>query len=290
MAATSRRRSWTPIASSRFLDRLVLASSVILLVASVVIYSGPAHQDARAYWGAWPDPYSGSVVGGESAYVYSPAFAQAIWPLTLLPLTVFAVIWTILHAVALVYLVGWRLAGFVAILFFPAADDMAIGNIHLFMAVAIAAGYRWGAAWSFLILTKVTPALGLVWFAVRGEWRLAREAGLATLAIVVVSVVLAPDLWRQWLEVLGRSVEIADPGIVISTAPLAYRLPIAFGVIVIGAWRTWRWAIPLAAIIALPAMWFSSGSLMLSEVRDRADKVVYLVKVSVAMLAIAWVL
>ena len=39
------------------------------------------------------------------------------------------------------------------------------------MAAAIALGFRYPAAWSFLLLTKVTPGIGLVWFAVRREWR-----------------------------------------------------------------------------------------------------------------------
>jgi len=38
------------------------------------------------------------------------------------------------------------------------------------LAVAIAVGFRYPAAWALVLITKVTPGIGLVWFAVRREW------------------------------------------------------------------------------------------------------------------------
>jgi hypothetical protein len=65
------------------------------------------------------------------AYVYSPAFAQIIYPLTLLPWEVFAALWTGLAIGILFWMrVPWMLA-------FPGVvDDILRGNIHVFLAGA----------------------------------------------------------------------------------------------------------------------------------------------------------
>ena len=74
----------------------------------------------------------------------------------------------------------------------PVAIDLYHGNIHLLLAVAIVLGFRYPAAWAFVLLTKVTPGIGLLWFAARGEWR---KLGIAlgfTAAIVAVTFVFMP--------------------------------------------------------------------------------------------------
>ena len=68
------------------------------------------------------------------------------------------------------------------------------------MAAAIALGFRYPVAWSFILLTKVTPGIGLVWFAARREWRHLAIALGFTGALVAVSLVLEPQLWVDWLE------------------------------------------------------------------------------------------
>ena len=65
---------------------------------------------------------------------------------------------------------GWRSA-LLVLAFPPVALELYHGNIHLLMAAAIVLGFRYPIGWSFLLLTKVTPGVGLVWFAVRREWR-----------------------------------------------------------------------------------------------------------------------
>ena len=49
-----------------------------------------------------------------------------------------------------------------------------------------------------MALTKVTPGIGMLWFAVRREWRHFAIAAGATLAIAVASRLVAPDLWQQY--------------------------------------------------------------------------------------------
>ena len=64
---------------------------------------------------------------------------------------------------------------------------------------AIVLGMRWPAAWAFILLTKISPGVGLLWFAVRREWRNLAIALGVTSAIAAVSFVLAPNLWSDFL-------------------------------------------------------------------------------------------
>ena len=51
-------------------------------------------------------------------------------------------------------------------------DDVLRGNISTFIALfAVLAIQRSAAWWAPVLLTKITPAVGLVWHTVRREWR-----------------------------------------------------------------------------------------------------------------------
>ena len=108
------------------------------------------------------------------AYLYSPAFAQLIRPLTILPWPIFVTIWTAFNLAIVWWLLGrWSLP---AMLFLPIPFEIVSGNVHLMYAAAIVLGFRASFTWALPILTKVTPGIGLAWFAVRREWR---QLGLA---------------------------------------------------------------------------------------------------------------
>ena len=77
----------------------------------------------------------------------------------------------------------------------PVALELYHGNVHLWIAAAIVLGFRYPWTWAFVLLTKVTPGLGLVWFAARREWRSLAIALGVTAAIVAVSLVLDRQLW-----------------------------------------------------------------------------------------------
>ena len=82
---------------------------------------------------------------------------------------------------------------FAVLLAFPfVAVELTGGNIHLLLAAAIVAEFRWPAAWSFVLLTKVTPGIGLLWFAVRREWRPLMIALGATAAIAGLTFIIVP--------------------------------------------------------------------------------------------------
>jgi len=222
-------------------------------------------QDARCYYQATlADPYLHSAWNDPIAYVYSPAFLQVVTPLTQLPWQAFMAVWTALLIAAARFLTGPRLLA--AGLLFPfTAMEIAGGNVSLFLAVAIVIGFRWPAAWALVLLTKITPGIGLLWFAVRREWRHLAIALVATAAIVAVSFVMLPQQWRDWVDVVignaGKGGTWASVPV-----PLWIRLPIAAAVVVWGARTDRAWTVPVAAMLALPALWYGGISMLLAAI------------------------
>ena len=222
-------------------------------------------QDARCYYQATlADPYLHSAWNDPIAYVYSPAFLQLVTPLTQLPWQLFMAVWTALLIGATRFLTGARLLA--AGLLFPfTAMEIAGGNISLFLGVAIVIGFRWPAAWALVLLTKITPGIGLLWFAVRREWRHLAIALVATAAIAAVSFVMLPQQWRDWVDVVignaGKGGTWASVPI-----PLWIRLPIGAAVVVWGARTNRAWTVPVAAMLALPALWYGGISMLLAAI------------------------
>ncbi len=131
---------------------------------------------------------------------------------------------------------------------------------------AIVAGFRWPAAWAIVLLTKVTPGIGLLWFAVRREWRQLGIAMGATAGVVAVSFVVAPAAWADWIGVLTASAAKASGTWAAVPVPLALRLPAAVAIVVWGARTDRRWAVPVAAMVALPALWFGGLCMLLATI------------------------
>ena len=248
----------------------------------IVVFSEPwgrlwgTGQDARCYWQATlADPYLHSDWNDPIAYVYSPAFLQLVTPLTALPWQAFMAVWTTLLLVTVRFLAGPRLLA--AGLLFPfAAMEVAGGNVSLLLAAAIVIGFRWPAAWSIVLLTKITPGIGLLWFAVRREWRSLAIALGATAAIALVSFVVLPNQWREWVDVVIRNAAAGKTGTWASVPiPLWIRLPFAIALVVWGARTDRRWTVPVAAMLALPALWYGGLSMLLAVIPllDRAPRV-----------------
>jgi hypothetical protein len=251
--------------------------------ALIVMFSEPwgrlwgTGQDARCYWQAAQDaahPYLHSDWNDPIAYVYSPAFLQLISPLTALSWQAFMAVWTGVLIAAARFLTGPRLLA--AGLLFPfTAMEIAGGNISLLLAVAIVVGFRWPGAWSIVLLTKITPGIGLLWFVVRREWRALAIAAGTTAVVAVVSFVLVPDQWRTWVDVVGRN---AGKGGTWASVPIPLwvRLPAAVVVVVWGARTDRRWTVPVASMLALPALWYGGLSMLLAVIpllpgRERAS-------------------
>jgi glycosyl transferase family 87 len=241
--------------------------------ALIVVFSDPwgrlwgTGQDARCSWQATlANPYLHSDWNDPIAYVYSPAFLQLVSPLTALPWQAFVAAWTAILLATIRFLTGPRLLA--AGLLFPfTAMEVAGGNVSLLLAAAIVIGFRWPAAWSLVLLTKITPGIGLLWFAVRREWRSLAIALGATAAIVAVSFVLLPDQWRSWIDVVIRNVAAGKSGTWASLpVPLWIRLPLAAALVVWGARTDRRWTVPVASMVALPALWYGGLSMLLAVI------------------------
>jgi hypothetical protein len=252
----------------RTLRALGLAAAVIAWVA-IVFLAEPwgrqwgTGQDARCYWlPTLDDPYQHSSWTYPIAYVYSPAFLQLVAPLAALPWQAFVAVWTAILLVAVRFLTGPR---YLALGVVVGAMELAGGNISLLLALAIVAGFRWPAAWAFVLLTKVTPGVGLVWFAVRREWRSLGLVTVASLAVVAASAVVMPGAWREWIEVLVRNATSGREGTWASLPiPFLVRLPGALALVAWGARTNRRWTVPVASMLALPALWYGSLSMLLA--------------------------
>lgn len=230
-------------------------------------------QEAFCYWiASIHAPYALSDWTQPVAYVYSPAFLQLIAPLAELPWLGFFSAWTALLLLAVRFLTGPRLF---AVGVLGATFELAGGNISLFLAVAIVVGFRWPAAWAFVLLTKVTPGVGLLWFVVRREWRSLGIALGATALVVAISAAIMPGAWLEWLDLLVRLAGREGTWAAVPI-PFLVRLPIAIAVVVWGARTDRRWTVPLAGMIALPALWYGSLTMLLAVIalRDPARNVV----------------
>jgi hypothetical protein len=233
----------------------LLATAYWYLVLGDANWRGPS-ADGLVYWDVDPaNPYAGATVGALNAYLYSPAFAQVFGLIGLLPREVFIVGWTAFIAGVAVWLARpWPAA--LLILSLPVSQDVVIGNIHVLMAAAIVLGFRWPGFWAFVLLTKVTPGIGLLWFAVRREWRSLFVALGITAAIVAVSFAIAPQTWVDWISVLrGNGGN--------ESGRLVPRLVLAAIICAWGALTDRRWTVPLAAMIALPVIWSDAFAMLL---------------------------
>ena len=249
-----------------------LVGAIVLLIAWIAIVAwaepfiwgalGSGH-DSRPYW-ATPlsHPYDDSTVGAFNAYLYSPVFLQLVAPLRALSWVGFMGAWEAILILATAALAGPALLAPIGLVLVP---ELLGGNITVLLALAIVAGFRWPALWAFVVLTKVTPGIGLLWFAVRREWRSLGIALGATLAVIAISFVVLPDAWRHWVDVLaaGATTDVTSGSIPI---PLLVRLPFAVVLLAWGARTDRRWVVPVACFLALPVLWYGSLALLVGVV------------------------
>ena len=251
---------------------VILAASIVAAQHFQVGDMG-AGQDARAYWLAIRSTPYRADAGTYGAYLYSPAFTQLFGPLLSLGWQQFLGLWTAMLMGALLVLAGPALF----VLMLPLAFfELWGGNIHLLLALAIVVGFRYPAAWSFVLLTKVTPGIGLLWFAVRREWRNLAMAMLGTLAVVGISMLIDASLWNSWLDLLTRETGSSTPAGSIGI-PLGLRLPFAALIVVYAAASDKRWLVPFGALLAMPVLWWGSLSLLIAVValeRERLEELV----------------
>lgn len=243
-----------------------------LLLAGVIFVGGQvagaasgfplAAYDSRAYHIAAgnSEPYRTTIDSGFDdstdpyKYRYPPPLAQVLWPAQFLPWPVFAGLW-----IAMLYLVFLAIDGRWALpllLFPPVLGELSFGNVNLLVALAIMVGMRWPAARALVLLRKITPGIGLLWFVARGEWRSLAIALVTTAGIALGSFILAPELWVEFRRALDVQAEAATvvPQLAVQVA-LPIRLAIACAIVVFAARMDQVWLVPIAATIAAPVLW-----------------------------------
>jgi hypothetical protein len=243
----------------RTLDRsglVVLAT--IGLVLGVLFASGRLSPiDAHGFWQAGQQAHyytSTWTCTSICPYLYPPPFAQLAgilpWPVYIIPWTllVFTAWWVVLRAwsmpVFLASLLIVTLTGYT----FPLANPlllMAIGNPQILIAAVCVIGFRWPAAWAFVLLTKIAPGVGVLWFAVRREWWSLGIALGVTVLVAVVSFLLAPAAWWEYARFALANASAPSP-VAVVPIPFLVRLPMSVALIIWGARTNRRWTVPIA--------------------------------------------
>jgi Glycosyltransferase family 87 len=242
---------------------LTAASAVLTLFVAFVLIDRTAPwlgDDSHAFWAVDPsNPYT-RYAPELDAFLYSPPAVLIASTFSLLPFEVFQELWRFLQVVVLVGVTG-PFAGVVA-LSKPLSDELLAGNISIFMAAVVAFGFRWPALWAFALLTKVTPGIGLLWFAVRGEWRSLGVAIGTALAIAIPTIVFFPDLWAGWVALLAA--QPADPPGVPLLAAFSFRIALAALLVMFGARYGRTWTVPFAVVLAHGHIWSGTLAVLLA--------------------------
>ena len=148
----------------------------------------------------------------------------------------------------------------------PVAIELYYGNINLLIAVALVMGMSRPWAWSFVLLTKPTCGVGLLWFAARREWRSLAIALGATLA-------LCPCRWSSCRVPGGTGsrsswrVGSAPPVDTWLPIPIWLRLPAAGALVWWGARTDRPWTVAAAVTLALPVVWFAGLAILVAALR-----------------------
>ena len=250
---------------------LAAIGAALLLVVAVNRWAVPS--DEHAYWLASQRLLNGeplydpaATIVTPYAYWYPPVLAQALAPIAaILPSGAFTAAWTVLLLVCVWFLGGRTpLGGLALIAFLPVAVELWFRNIHLVLAVMVVLGLRrWPALFAVGASIKIAPGLGIVYLAARGRWRDAVVASLVGAAILVVSVILSPDSWRQFVEILTAR----GPGEANGFLPVPYFARAAIGLVLAVVAGRLRPSLgePLlvvAVTVALPTLWFTALSML----------------------------
>jgi hypothetical protein len=221
---------------------------------SLLNFGKPVGADLHAYWNLdLAHLYDGPVVGQPDAYLYSPAFALVMVPFGWIPFPVFYLLWLTASIAALLWLrAGWL------IMFSPFWTELIYGNVNILYALVLVVGFRWSGVWALPLLTKITPGVGVLWFALRGEWKLFWFAVGVTLSIAGICFVFRPCEWVLWADVLRGN----DASGIAPWPPVELRLPLAILLVALAARTNQRWLIPVAVLLAMPVIWVASFTVL----------------------------
>jgi hypothetical protein len=240
------------------------ARTAIGIAGLVVVWFGlfpaiPAISDAHAYWTSLRGGWYTTGVATPGAFLYPPPAALVMAPFAQLPWLGFAAVLTAANLAALAWLVG-PIAAVVLAFVPPVQTELLWANVHLLVAAAIVAGIRRPGWWALPLLTKVTPAIGLLWFAGRADWRAIGKALTVGAFLIAITLPLI-GAWIDWFAVLAASHPL--PQKVLLDWPLSLRLPLAATLAIAAGRLNWPVVVPVATYLALPIMWVNGVVLLL---------------------------
>jgi hypothetical protein len=208
--------------------------------------------DAHAYYVAWHGTLYDKMPGEVDAYNYSPLFAQVVWPLTHLPWAVFCALFIGAAGLTIAWLAKPLSRPMAVGLWLFCTPEILSGNVFWLLALCTVLGFSRGTPWLAAAFTKVVPCLGPIWFLVRGEWRPLRSFAVAATLFFLVSFALDPSLWRQWVDFLVDSSDVAP--VISFIPPLVYRLPVGLALLVFAARTDRRWLVPVCMVVVSPVI------------------------------------
>jgi len=280
-----------PFGERRFppLGLLVLAAIGGILLLVVAFYRWGTPSDEYAYWLAAERLIAGQPLydatatpGVPYAYFYPPPLAQVLAPFTLVvPDAVYVVAWTGLLLGCLFIVADRRfLAALALVAFVPVAVELWYRNIHLVLAVTLVLALRRSPIWFAVgAAIKVTPVLGLLYLLAARRWRDAGIVAVVGGVMLVVSVVMSPDAWRQFIEIAARLGPTTGASIV--DVPFGIRAVVGVTLAVVagllaregrvrdgkgGLWfvRAGESALLFAIVVANPTLWVTAFSMLIS--------------------------
>jgi hypothetical protein len=262
---------------------LLLAAAIgtfLLLVVATTSWGAPT--DEQAYWraamrfaqgGAMYDPTT--AVGDASyGYYYPPPLAQLLAPLTfVLPSEWFSVAWTILLLGCLWWLGGRSVFVALALVaFLPVAVELRVRNVHLVLAVlTVLALRRSSLFWIPAAAIKVAPVLGVAYLVAARRWREAVVVGAVGSVVLLVSVVIAPDAWRDFFSLVVPQAGTSGASILPIPYPVRFAAAGALALIggrlsVQGRARAGEGLLVGALVLANPTLWVTALSLLVALV------------------------
>lgn len=267
---------------------LAAIGGCLLLIVAVIRWGTPS--DEFAYWLAGQRLLAGEPLydpsaqpGTPYAYFYPPPLAQVLAPFTaVVPDAVYVAGWTVLLLACLWWIAGRKpLVALALVAFIPVAVELWYRNVHLVLAVLIVLGLRRSPIFlAVAAAIKGAPAIGLIYLVLARRYRDALVMGVAGLAMLVASVVVSPDAWRQFLEVVVA--DAAGVGASIVPVPFAVRAVAAVALVIVAGLiarrssseggergrlddpRTGDALFVVALILANPTFWVTSLSLLVA--------------------------
>ena len=254
---------------------LAAIGGIFVLVVAANRWGTPS--DEHAYWLAAQRLINGEPLYDATAtsvtpyaYWYPPFVAQVLAPIAaVLPAMAFTAAWTAMMLICLWWLAGRDVLVALALIAFPpVAVEFWYRNIHLVLAVLIVLAIRgFAAMYSVGALIKFSPGLGIPFLLARARWRDAAIATVTGVTLLVISVALSPDAWRQYLDILASR----GPTDVSGLLPVPYLARAVTGLVLalLAARLEPRIGEPLlviAIVVALPTLWMAALSTLIAIV------------------------